>query len=131
MAVDRPGETQPDPVSVIAMVDSGAYRTSFPLQIAYDLGIQPDELVEDEHGGVGVGSQFRVWTTTTDIHAGIAFFEPAPDGTERPWGEGFSLSPAFTEHNAFLLGRADFFAAFDVTFENGSEGPLFHIDQAE
>jgi hypothetical protein len=129
MVVDRPGAQQPPPVSVIALVDSGAYRSSFPLQIATDLGIQPNELVEDPQGGEGVGSHFRVWTTTVPIRAGIAFFEPAPDGTDQPWGAGFTLSPAFTEHNSFLLGRADFFAALAVTFENTATGPIFHVDQ--
>ena len=98
------------------------------MQVAGDLGIEQHELVEDPAGGVGVGSHFRVWTTPVPIQAGIALFEPASDGTRQPWGPGFALTPAFIEHDAFLLGRADFFRAFTVTFEETAEGPVFHLD---
>lgn len=127
MAVDRPQGEGPL-VTVFAMVDSGAYRSVFPLQIATDLGLQPHELVEDPHGGFGVGSHFRAWTTTLPIRTGVALMEAAPDGTERPWGPGFNLSPIFTEHDSFLLGRADFFRVFTVTFEDRAGGPVVHLD---
>ena len=35
------------PVDVIAMVDSGAFRSCFPKQIAYDLGLTDADLTED------------------------------------------------------------------------------------
>lgn len=84
--------------------------------------------MEDPSGGIGVGSRFRVWTTTVPIRGGIAFFENDPAGNARPWGPGFTLSPAFAEHDAFLLGRGDFFRAFTVTFEETEAGPVFHLD---
>ena len=113
------------------MVDSGAYRSSLPLQIARDLGLVDEELVEDPSGGFGVGSHFRLWTTTIPIRAGISLFEPSADGSSQPWGPGFSLSPAFTEHPAFLLGRADFFRAFKVMFEETPGGPVFHVETVD
>jgi hypothetical protein len=116
-------------LSVIATVDSGAYRSIFPLQVARALGIQDDELVQDAHQGEGVGSRFTIWTTTVPIRAGVALFEAAADGSDRLWGPGFALSPAFTEHDVFLLGRADFFAVFRVTFEVTPTGPVFHLDR--
>jgi hypothetical protein len=117
------------PVVVLAMVDSGAWRSSFPKQIAYGLGLTDADLELDPTGGSGVGSQFQFWTSLRPIRAGLAFFTPNPDGSERPWGPGFDLSPAFTEHDAFLLGRADFFAAFSVTFDRDANGVTqFHLD---
>jgi hypothetical protein len=128
MTTRRPEQPEGQLVQVLAIVDSGAYRTSFPLQIATDLGIAQDELFEDPHGGAGVGSRFRVWTTTVPIMAGIALFQPGPDGHPQPWGPSFSLSPGFIEHDAFLLGREDFFRAFTITFENTPGGQVFHLD---
>lgn len=58
---ERAGEPQGPLTEVLAIVDSGAYRTSLPLAVAVDLGLNPDDLVEDPHGGMGVGSHFRVW----------------------------------------------------------------------
>jgi len=120
----RPNQVAPgpQPVTVLAQVDSGAWRSIFPKQIAYDLGIQDHELTQDPQGGSGVGSTFPVWMSTVPIAAGIAFFEPNPDGSERPWGPGFALEPGFTEHDAFLLGRADFFKAFTVIFDVDENG---------
>jgi len=110
------------------MVDSGAALSCFPVAIAHDLGITDDELVEDPQGGTGVGSTFRIWRSQVPIMGGIGLFEPAPDGTLQGWGPGFVLNPAFTEHSAFLLGRADFFRVFTVTFENSAGGSVFHLD---
>lgn len=128
MTTSRVGEPPGPFVQVLAVVDSGAFRSSFPLQIATDLGIAADELSEDPHGGAGVGSEFRVWTTAVPIMAGIALFEHTPEGTPQPFGAGFGLSPAFIEHDVFLLGRDDFFRAFTITFENGPDGQVFHLD---
>jgi hypothetical protein len=62
------------------------------------------------------------------ILAGVGLFEPAPDGSVVAWGPGFALSPAFTEHDAVLLGREDFFVAFTITFESQPGGAVFHLD---
>lgn len=123
MVVDRHGPESSGVIDVLALVDSGAFRSCFPLQVAYELGITDAELVEDPTGGAGVGSQFRFWTTGIPIVAGVALFEPASDGSAQPFGPEFALSPAFTETDAFLLGRADFFRAYTVTFERGDGNP--------
>lgn len=117
------------PVEVLALVDSGAFRSCFPLQIASDLGIGNDELVEDPAGGFGVGSTFRFWTATAAIRAGVALFALDVNGRSQPWGPGFALSPAFTEHDSFLLGRADFFRAFRATFAEEESGSVFYLDR--
>ena len=129
MQADRPAAPPGPFVEVLAMVDSGAFRTCLPKQIAYDLGIGDDELIEDPDGGTGVGSAFRFWTTTISIRAGIGLFAPAPDGSTQPWGPGFALDPAFTETDAFLLGRADFFRAFKVSFAEEADGSVFYLDR--
>lgn len=129
MVVERPGVPEAQPVTVLAMVDSGAWRSIFPLSIAHDLGLEPHELREDPDGGAGVASTFRVWMPTLPIRAGIAFFELDANGYHVPWGPGFPLEPAFTEAESFLLGRADFFRSFAVTFElDGNGQPCFHLD---
>jgi hypothetical protein len=129
LTVDRPGAAPGPVVEMLAMVDSGAFRTCLPRQIAYDLGITDAELVEDPTGGVGVGSTFRFWTTPLPIRAGIGLFAPAADGSTQPWGPGFSLDPAFTEHDQFLLGRADFFRAHKVSFAEEPDGSVFYLDR--
>ena len=130
MVAERPGQPPPPPVTVLALVDSGAWTSIFPKQIAYDLGITDAELQLDPNPGQGVGSSFPIWTTSLAIRAGIAFHTPNPDGSERGWGPGFILKPAFTEHSNFLLGRADFFASFAITFETdlATGSPVFHLD---
>jgi hypothetical protein len=42
-------------------------------------------------------------------------------------GPAFTLSPVFIDGGSFLLGRADFFSVFTVTFEEG-RGRIFHLD---
>ncbi len=45
-----------------------------------------------------------------------------------PWGPTFALNPAFSEKDPMLLGRADFFQAFTVTFQKSPTTPAFHLD---
>ena len=42
-------------------------------------------------------------------------------------GPTFTLWPFFIDDGSFLLGRADFFSVFTVTFEEG-RGRIFHLD---
>jgi hypothetical protein len=109
-----------------ALVDSGAYRTTFPLKIAGDLGIRRDELILRSGGGRGVKSHFDVWTSSLPIRAGVSMRD-ASTGADSPWGPAFTLSPFFIDGGSFLLGRADFFSVFTVTFEEG-RGRVFHLD---
>ena len=115
MGVDRPGRLPPPPVSLTALVDSGADRTTFPLRIAWKLGIQRDELISRPGGGRGVKSHFNVWTSLLPIRAGISRHDVST-GVDADWGTTFILSPFFIDDGSFLLGRADFFSVFTVTF---------------
>jgi hypothetical protein len=115
-------------VTVIATVDSGASKSFFPKQIAYRLGIQDAELAQDPGQSQGVGSVFTTWSSTVPIRANIIAYLTGAAGPQI-WGPQINLDPAFSEHDAFLLGREDFFRPFIVTFEVESIGmPVFHID---
>jgi hypothetical protein len=122
-----------DVVRVVAMVDSGAWTTCLPKQIAYRLGLTDAELVENPEAAYGVGSTFRTWSPTLPVWGRVWANLVQPDGTSEItlWGPDFQLYPAFTDHDSFLLGRADFFEAFVVTFEPGNPDPMFHLDYAE
>jgi hypothetical protein len=48
-------------------------------------------------------------------------------GADSAWGPTFTLWPFFIDDGSFLLGRADFFGVFTVTFEEG-RGRVFHLD---
>lgn len=127
LSVQREGEALSPPVTLIAMVDSGAFTSALPIQVARDLGITDDELEQDPDGGFGVGSHFSFSRPTVPVIGGVARL--TLEGTSVPWADGFVMAPVFTEHNSFLLGRQDFFKAFTVTFEEGNaDGPFFHLD---
>ena len=93
---------------------------------ALDLGIEDDELLPHPTGGRGVRSHFDLWTTPVAIKAVVRRQDPVT-GTYRVWGPAFSLRPWFVEDDMFLLGRADFFSVFTITFEEG-RGRVFHLD---
>jgi hypothetical protein len=126
MGVDRPGEPPPSPVLLAALVDSGADRTTLPLKIAWKLGIQQNELILRPGGGRGVKSRFNVWTSSVQIRARVRR-RVASTGAESAWGPTFTLCPSFIDDDLSLLGRADFFSVFTVTFEEG-RGRVFHLD---
>lgn len=109
-----------------ALVDSGADRTTFPLSVAWELGIQQDELILRPGGGRGVKSRFDVWTSSLPIWAEVST-PNASTGADSAWGPTFTLWPFFIDDGSFLLGRADFFSVFTVTFEEG-RGRIFHLD---
>lgn len=126
MVVGRPGEASPSPVLLAALVDSGADRTTLPLEIAWKLGIQQNELILHRDGGRGVRSYFDLWTSSVQIRAGVRRHD-ASTGAESAWGPAFTLCPSFIDDDLSLLGRADFFSVFTVTFEEG-RGRVFHLD---
>ena len=69
---------------------------------------------------------FDVWTSSVPIRAGISTLDASTDA-DAAWGPAFMLSPFFIDGGSFLLGRADFFSVFTVTFEEG-RGRIFHLD---
>jgi len=129
MVVERAGAPTPRPVVLRALVDSGADRTTFPLKIAWKLGIQRNELILRPGGGRGVKSHFDVWRSSVPIRAGISRHDVST-GADAAWGPVFRLSPVFIDGGSFLLGRADFFSVFTVTFEEG-RGRIFHLDTSD
>jgi hypothetical protein len=114
---------------VPAVVDSGAERSMFPLQIAKRLGIA-DALVRDEIGARGVeGAGFPTWSYPVGLRAWVMRITENPSEVV-VWGESFVLNPAFCEKDPFLLGRHDFFATFHVSFDPGNPYPTFSIADA-
>jgi hypothetical protein len=126
MVVDRPRRPPTPPVLLRALVDSGADRTTFPLTIARDLGIQQNELILRPGGGRGVKSRFDVWRSSVPISARVSR-RNVSTGAGSAWGPAFTLWPSFIDGGSFLLGRGDFFSVFTVTFEEG-RGRVFHLD---
>ena len=125
MVVERAGAPTPRPILLWALVDSGADRTTFPLKIARDLGIQRDELILRPGGGRGVKSRFGLDELPSDPRR--LSRHDVSTGAETPWGPAFRLWPFFIDDDSSLLGRADFFSVFTVTFEEG-RGRVFHLD---
>jgi hypothetical protein len=126
MVADRPGGLPTPPVLLTALVDSGADRTTFPLKIACQLGIQRNELILHPGGGRGVKSRFDVWRSSVPIRAGVTRRDVSTRA-DSAWGPAFTLWPSFIDDGSFRLGRADFFSVFTVTFEEG-RGRVFHLD---
>jgi hypothetical protein len=131
--VDR-GVTVPTPPAIVFVgcVDSGAHRTLLPLSLAIALGLDAaTELTQDAGASGGVGSTFDTWSSTVPVHATVmAFLQPGQPA--QPWGPTFRLNPAFTDLQpdpSPLLGRADFFRAFAVTFNEDDQSPSFTITE--
>jgi hypothetical protein len=111
-------------VPVFAIVDSGAARTYLPLAVADVLGIRAS-LEMDAEESIGVGSTFATWSHRDPILGQIV--ARFPHGRERV-GPEFELRPSFGEPAQLLLGRADFFQAFRITFHENPVAPVFHLD---
>jgi hypothetical protein len=127
----------PDPalpvVFVLGCVDSGADRTLLPLSTARRLGIKANQLTLDPGTSGGVGSTFNTWSSTVPIRGVVAAILDPAKGPE-PWGPGFAMNPAFTNlqpEPSTLLGRADFFQAFSISFDEDAATPSFTISPRE
>lgn len=124
----RPASLPPVFTTIGACVDSGASRSFLPLEVAHRLGIQPQELTQDAHGGMGVeGAGFDTHSSTVPIEAMVMALI-GPNNTFQAWGPRFVLQPAFSEKDPMLLGRSDFFQAFTVSFQEHAQTPVFHLD---
>ena len=112
------------PEFVWALVDSGADRTFLPMSVAAHLGIT-EELDEHAAGGHGVeGRTFSTWSSAVPIYGRVVTDEGLI------WGPRFRLEPVFADLGIALLGRADFFRAFTVTFQEHPATPVYHLDAA-
>jgi hypothetical protein len=109
------------------MVDSGAARSIFPMQIAQRLGIT-EALVQDQVGARGVeGVGFSTWSYPPGLQAHVVRIAQKRPHKVTNWGSPFTLNPAFCHKDPFLLGRQDFFATFRVAFAPGNPHPTFSI----
>ncbi len=111
---------------VFAIVDSGAARTYFPLAVADRLGLR-GSLEKTSERPAGVGSTFDTWSTPIPVTGQIIAAYPEPQGRTLI-GPRFALQPWFGEPADLLLGRADFFQAFRITFHENSAAPMLHLD---
>lgn len=127
LTAELPGGTT-QRLLVFGYVDSGAARSYFPLAIADRLGVR-DLLVKNDERSVGLGSEFDTWTCPIPIYGQIVATFPELGRIER--GPRLTLHPWFGEPEDFLLGRADFFQAFTITFMENPVNPLFHLDWPE
>jgi hypothetical protein len=113
--------------AMLGLVDSGAFRTILPKAIAGELGITDADLEQDDEGGIGVGGgEFDTWSSLIPITGQVVRVDPQT-GDPELWGPIFDLDPAFSEDDAFIWGREDFFEAFAITFEPGSP-PSFVLE---
>ncbi len=103
---------------MVGLIDSGAPFTVVPLGVAAELGIE-EQLEEDEAIEVA-GASTDAWTFPGDITARVRI-------EDEDWGSAFPLYPVFADIDVFLLGRADFFAAFIVTFNETVEPTYLQI----
>jgi hypothetical protein len=87
------------------------------LRVADRLGIR-DSLEETGSPSVGLGSEFKTWMRDEPIHGQVIATFPEPQG-RTPIGPRLELEPSFGEPADMLLGRADFFRAFAITFREG------------
>ncbi len=107
-----------------AIVDSGADVTLLPKDLGVSLGIRPEAFEPTPEDSVGAGDvAFPTWETPHVIRARIM-------RGSKPWGPELDLVPQYAEETAPVLGRADFFEAFVVTFDQPG-GPQFHLDYTE
>jgi hypothetical protein len=82
--------------------------------VTRNLGVAESDLVE-VLGGVELadGSTLPAWTTPEPLRCEVLL------GDAQPTGVTFDLDPYVVTDGDFLLGQADFFEAFNVTFLRG------------
>ena len=124
LVAEREGDELPSVASTLGWVDSGAHRSLFPLAIAARLGLI-DDLIKDPAPAGGVGSVFETWTSAIPIKGQVIAFMKNDEGiiAPTPWGPAFDMRPGFAAVPQMLLGRADFFKAFNVEFCEDEEEP--------
>ena len=92
------GESPP----LMALVDSGADSSLFPLQVAPLVGVDPNRC--EEGTGMTAGGRSRRYIWSDGLRATVL-------------GRELQLRGAFGACPVILLGRGDFFDAFKITFD--------------
>lgn len=108
--------------NVVALVDSGAYCSVFPLRVALALGFTREELTAEPDIDVVGGQAVPAFSAPERIYGQLRVDR---DGSTFLWGPQFVLNALFVQYEDNLLGRIDFFNVFNVVF--ASEGPTMHI----
>lgn len=106
----------------MALPDTGAYCSVFPKRIAKSLGFKDSELASEKPVTVVGGQPVAAWSPPETVYAQIR--ADFPEGSSL-WGPSFALEVLFIDHEDSLLGRVDFFNAFDVVF--AKDGPALHV----
>jgi hypothetical protein len=116
-------------IEAVALIDSGAARSVFPLEVARRLGLA-DDLVVDAARLLGVeGGAFNTWSYPSGLRCQVLRQRAEDFSQLEPWSAPIVLTPAFSDNDVFLLGREDFFAAFTITFGPGPAGRQFALTQ--
>lgn len=92
-------------IPVVALVDSGADSSIFPLEIAAHLGIDLGQCRREDCTTAAGPSTQHIW-------------EPGLDAQVQAMNVTVHLRGAFSETPVGLLGREDFFDAFRVSFDH-------------
>jgi hypothetical protein len=122
LAVQGPGGLR----SVGCVVDIGADKTLLPKSFAKRLGIDLADLEETDGSDGAGGVSFPTWELSKPLPSWVIVQWPQPRGLEM-WGPEIALVPEWADDTIPLLGRAGFFNAFNVTFEQNG-GPRFHLE---
>ena len=116
---------------VDGFVDSGATRSMLPVSIAERLGIRWALEADAIPGTAVTGEEFPTFSYRQGIlNAQIAVDLPVPHF----WGPKFNFNPGFAEFSGRMagltvLGRADFFRRFFITFEEHGEGGILELEE--
>jgi hypothetical protein len=114
--------------AIAGVVDSGADRTLLPRSVATSIGVPDNDLVETSGSEGAGGAWFPTWELDYTLKAHVLAVFDEPRGVEI-WGPPFELAPEFAKETIAMFGRADFFHAFTVTFEQHTNpGAVFHLD---
>jgi len=94
-------------VDLLALVDSGADDSMFPLEVAEVLDLPLDPKNANRYGGIGSGHITAFFTRVTVDVGGVRF----------PLYAGFSDAPSIVP----ILGQGGFFDVFEVRFNRPKE----------
>jgi hypothetical protein len=111
---------------VPGIVDSGADGTLLPIEVAQRLGIEDGLVPNRVNAGAAGGLGFPTWKSPEEIYGRVV---AARDSGPQEWGPQMRLVPAFAHTPMALFGRADFFKAFTITFQQHVDhGAVFMLD---
>ena len=104
-----------------ATIDSGAHRSILPRDWAQPLGLAKALRRERIRTAGADDRRIKTWSQPEPVIVQVAYIE---SGVQRLWGPRMSLVPSFAKTSEAILGMADFFPYFTVTFEAGTYGAV-------